>query len=309
MLAPRTEVLVSAPRCNGSCEKRGESDECSYRVAWRINPNMNVGAASPERAVVQHDTFVSQLRNLGANVKPVAFVHGAYDSVFVKDSAVVVRRRGGLHALLTQPRYRERNMEQSARRQALAAMGATVHAPPATPLEGGDVVVRAGRSGTGVTGAFLGTGFRSVAESAPALERFFGARVATLELRDPRLYHLDMALAVVAEDLVLVCEEALSPRSMARLRSMFHADALVRVSLEDALRFAVNVVALGREVVVGSDVPRVRHALRARGYRTHVVDLDQFHHAGGSAACLIARVQRDDAVTVSTTAAIRSTAA
>ncbi len=287
--------------------KRSESDECSYRVAWRINPNMNVGAASPERAVVQHDTLVSQLQSLGAHVKPVAFVHGAYDSVFVKDSAVVVRRRGEMHALLTQPRYRERNMEQSARRRSLAGLGATIHAAPATPLEGGDVVVRVGPSG--VSGAFLGTGFRSVADSAPALERFFGKRVTTLELRDPRLYHLDMALAIVAEDLVLVCDEALSPRSMARVASMFRADALVRVSLEDALRFAVNVVALGREVVVGSDVPRVRDALRARGYRTHVVDLDQFHHAGGSAACLVARVQRDDAVTVNATAAMRSTAA
>jgi len=265
---------------------------------------MKVGAADPRCAFLQHREFVQKLRELGASIKSVDFVHGAYDSVFVKDSAVAIRRGAQVSALLAQPRYEQRQIEQSARARALAGLGWSIRSAPCTALEGGDIVLRPDASG-----AFLGTGFRSDARSALALTHFLDAPVTALELVDPRLYHLDMVLAMVAHDTVLVCEDALSARSRAIVRAHFAPEAIVPVTLDEALAFGVNVVPIGRDLVVASRLPRLHAVLGERGYRVHVVDLSEFHLAGGSAACLVSIVKTQERVAVSTTAAMRSTAA
>lgn len=266
---------------------------------------MRVGAVEPRRAVEQHATLVRQLVTLGAKVDVLPFVHGAYDSVFAKDSAVLVCHDGARRALLAHPRHAERRAEQGARQHALEAHGFCLAPALDAPLEGGDVVVDA-RSGA--SKGFLGHGFRSSRRSIDALERFLDTPVTPLALRDPELYHLDMALAVL-DDLALVCEEALTRDAMREIVCAFGADNVVRVSVAEAKSFALNIIPVGRHVVLSAGTPSFEGTLRALGYVPHPVPLSEFHFAGGSAACLVARVHSWDRRAVSTTAAIRSTAA
>jgi N-dimethylarginine dimethylaminohydrolase len=300
---------VSAPACDASpaCGAPGTS-ECVFRVAWQINPHMRAGAAEPREAIRQHDAFVRHLRSLGAIVDAVPFVHGAYDSVFAKDSAVLGQRNGAHHALLAHPRYPQRAAEQRARGAALASRGFRMADPPLAPLEGGDVVVPDPSS---ASTAYLGYGFRSVHRSADALARFLDRDVTPLELRDPSLYHLDMAVAVLG-DVTFVYEDALTPRAMRDLSHAAGAGNVVRVTRAEAQHFALNFVALGgprRDVVLASGAPAFEERLRSHGYVPHPLPLSQFHLAGGSAACLVARIHPLERVAVRTTAAIRSTAA
>jgi N-dimethylarginine dimethylaminohydrolase len=308
-------ALACAPRACGADEPR---DACRYRVAWSINPHMRIGAVEPDRAMRQHDALVRLLAQLGAIVDTVPFVHGAYDSVFMKDSAVLVHRAGCDRALLSRPLHDERQREQPARREALEASGFVVDVAPDAPFEGGDVVVRPGDRG-----AFFGHGVRSSIDAAPALERFLGAPVVPLCLRDPNLFHLDMALASLHDGTILLCEEALTPDSVRAVVHAAEAQAsdVVRVPYDEARRFALNVIEVGSDVVLGAHAPRLEAILRARHVTTHVASLSEFHHAGGSAACLVARVHGCEAArarangetyssdTSSATAAIRSTAA
>lgn len=278
--------LVSRTRCNSDCADSG--DACSYRVAWAINPHMRVGAACPERANRQHGELVATLRSLGALVDEVPFVHGAFDSVFAKDSAVVIERAGGIvEALVARPRFVERQTEQEARTSALVAHGIRVIGTSSAALEGGDVVVL-----PGAQTAFLGHGFRSDPGAAQDLADLLGADVTCLALRDPRLYHLDMALAVLDDGTALVCTDALTRESVAVLEAHPFVTDVVRVPLDEALRFGTNVVQVGSTIVTAADAPTTRRALGERGYRVRRVRLDDFHHAGGSAACLTARVHR-----------------
>lgn len=247
-----------------------------------------IGSVQGRHAVRQHGTFVRTLASAGAAVHVVPFVHGAFDSVFSKDNAVLVERtNGSVEALLARPRHAERRIEQAARAAAYRAMGIRVATEARAPLEGGDIVVL-----PGARGAFLGHGFRSSAGAARDLEHFLGREVTRIELRDARLYHLDMALSVLDDGTALVCEEALSEASR---RAVEHHPAVrdvVRVPLDEALRFGVNLVQVGRDIVWGADAPATTKALQARGYRVRRVALDQFHRAGGSAACLVSRVFR-----------------
>ena len=295
--------VVSRPRCGRSCERSG--DACAFQVAWAINPHMRIGSVRTRHAMRQHGTFVRTLESAGARTFAVPFVHGAYDSVFSKDNAVIVERvPGRIEALLARPRHAERRMEQSVRARAFASLGVRVSAAAGAPLEGGDIVVL-----PGARGAFLGHGFRSSIAAANDLERFLDREVTGIELRDPRLYHLDMALSVLDDGTALVCAEALTPAGLRAVEHHPDVTAVVRVPLHEALRFGVNLVQVGRTVIWGADAPATTRALEARGYRVRRVALDQFHHAGGSAACLVSRIHRQTSASESLFNAPRSTAA
>jgi N-dimethylarginine dimethylaminohydrolase len=277
--------VVSRPRCGRACERRG-GDACAFQVAWAINPHMRVGAVRTGHALRQHGTFVRTLEACGAVTLPVPFVHGAFDSVFSKDNAVIVERpHGAIEALLARPRHAERRVEQRARAVAFARLGVEVSAAAEAPLEGGDIVVL-----PCAAGAFLGYGFRSSRSAMDDLERFLDREVTCVELRDPRLYHLDMALSVLDDGTALMCDDALTAAGRRAVESHPAVTSIIRVPLEEALRFGVNLVQVGKTVVWGADAPMTTRALEERGYDVRRVALDQFHHAGGSAACLVSRI-------------------
>lgn len=279
-------LVVSGTRCGPACGAL--DDDCSFRVAWSINPHMRIGAVDPLRAEREHRSLVGALRGLGAVVHDVPFVHGAFDSVFAKDNAVIVERRDGrIDALLARPKFSVRRREQRARTASLGALGVGVVDGLGAPLEGGDVVVLPhGR------GAFLGYGFRSSAKSAAELEDFLDVEVTPVELVDPHLYHLDMVLGVLDDGTALVCEEALT--AAARRAVMHHPSvrSVISVPRDEAMKFGVNLVQIGRSIVWGATAPVTERALRGRGFDVHRLSLEEFHLAGGSAACLVSRIHR-----------------
>jgi N-dimethylarginine dimethylaminohydrolase len=293
--------VASTPHCVGATHST--TPDCTYRISWSINPHMVIGGVDPQRAVLQHAGLIRTVRSLGADVETVPFVHGAFDSVFAKDNAIYTVTAAGLtHALFSRPRHPERQVEQPVRAADLLRAGIQVDMR-GVDFEGGDVIVVPGRC------VILGYGFRSTREAAPEIERYLRLPVLPLELVDPALYHLDTALAVLRDGTVLVCADAFTPASRRALRATGLGD-VHRVGRDEALQFALNVVEIGDAVVTGTHSRLVNDILAACGKRVVYTPLDEFHRAGGSAACLLAPVY-DDAQTVATaaTTAIRSTAA
>jgi phenylacetate-CoA ligase len=102
-----------------------------------------------------------------------------------------------------------------------------------------------------------------------------------------------MALAVLPDGAALVCRDALTDDALHTLERADGITSVVPVLREDALAYGLNLVPIGGTLVCGARVPRVEALSRARGFRTVVTPLDQFHLAGGGAACLTARLHRD----------------
>jgi N-dimethylarginine dimethylaminohydrolase len=278
-----SQFLVSALACHAACGASASS-ACRYHVAWSINPHMRVGSADFTRARREHAAFLAALRATGAKLDQLAFVHGAYDSVFAKDSAVLTATGGVRRALLASPVHVVRQREQTARARGLEALGFTVEHSTAA-LEGGDVVML-----PGAKAAFLGHGFRSSRAAADELGEFLGGEVTPLELVDPHLYHLDVALSVLGDGTALVCEDAFTGESLRRLRAHPLLGEIVPVPRDEALRFGLNLVEADGTVVMGSRAATVEQALAARGLPLVHTPLNEFQLAGGSAACLVARV-------------------
>src|SRR5690606_24379338 len=156
----------------------------------------------------------------------------------------------------------------------------------------------------------FGHGFRSHRANASRLEAFLQREVLVLELIDPWLYHLDTALTALEDGTVICCREALSAASLKALERHPAVKDLLFVPHEEASRFALNVVQIGRTIISGTvEAPQMTRLLERCGQRVVSLDLSQFHRAGGSAACLVGRVHQERRVTTSATTAIRSTSA
>ncbi|ATB33180.1 dimethylarginine dimethylaminohydrolase family protein [Melittangium boletus] len=268
-------------------EAHARDADCAFRVSWVINPHMRVGPVDMTAAYEEHRVLREAMRREGATLIELPFVHGAFDSVFAKDNALLVERGGRRRALLASYLHGERGQEQRMRAVALEAQGFELHGPPSVHFEGGDVAMLP--EGQGL---LLGHGQRSDVRTATELERFLEVPVTPLELTDPALYHLDVALTVLEDGTALVYPEAFTRESFLRLERAPGIRRIVPIPRDEALRFSLNMVECGRSVLIPCRAPVTEQAVRDAGKQPVHVPLEQFHLGGGSAACLVAAVHR-----------------
>jgi N-dimethylarginine dimethylaminohydrolase len=171
----------------------------------------------------------------------------------------------------------QRRAEADRHRQHFAAAGARDIAAPTHTNEGeGDFLV--------VGDVILaGSGFRTDPRAHREAAEFFGRDVLSLELTDPRFYHLDTAVAVLDDDTIAYYPGAFAPDGRRTLERYF-PDA-VRAEEADALVLGLNSVSDGRHVVMPPGTRRLADALRDRGFDPIEIDLSELLKAGGSVKC------------------------
>ena len=280
--------VLSAPQCESRCE-HPKKEDCRFQVRWAINPHMKIDSVNPVVARGQHRRLRRAMKELGAKLLQLPFVHGAHDSVFMKDNALLRETELGPQAFLAMPKYEMRQKEILSRAEALEKIGFMIRKVSEANFEGGDLV-NFSRS----TKAYLGHGFRSEACAAQDVSDFLEKEVIPLELIDPFFYHLDTALAFTEDNegrlTAFVYPEAFSKDSLTQLKQDPSIHRLVYVSRNEAMAFGLNWIELPKAIILGSEVPGILESLEKIGKKAVVVPLDQFQLAGGSAACLTTQV-------------------
>jgi len=137
-----------------------------------------------------------------------------------------------------------------------------------------------------------GSGFRSTDASHREIAEVFGRDVISLNLVDPRFYHLDTALAVldpvegpggVERANIAYLPHAFDERSQQILAERY-PDA-IRVSDEDGAVFGLNSSSDGYNVIISPRAKGFEAQLRARGYNPVLVDLSELLLGGGGIKC------------------------
>ncbi len=90
--------------------------------------------------------------------------------------------------------------------------------------------------------------------------------------------------------LVFACEEAFTPQSWSELSRIPRVDRVVKVSRAEAMDFALNWVEVNDTIIFSGVAPQTVATLEGLGKTVISQTLDEFKKAGGSAACLVARV-------------------
>jgi N-dimethylarginine dimethylaminohydrolase len=249
-----------------------------FTVSYAINPWMDTAVpVDPARAMRQWETLRRTYLELGHDVELINPEPGLPDMVFAANGGLVV----GGHALGARFTHPERHAEgpayqrwfENAVRTRLLGQ-ATV--PMATNEGEGDFLVVGDM-------VLAGTGFRTDPGAHGEVQELFGVPVISLQLVDPRFYHLDTALAVLDDRTVAYYPEAFSPGSRGVLQRLF-PDAILATEA-DAVVLGLNAVSDGRHVVLPSAAQDLAAQLRARGYEPVGVDLSELLKAGGSVKC------------------------
>jgi N-dimethylarginine dimethylaminohydrolase len=110
-----------------------------------------------------------------------------------------------------------------------------------------------------------------------------GFDVHKLELVDPHFFHLNLCLAPLAPDTLLIYPGAFAPETLARIRLLAQTFEVTR---EDALQFVCNGVSVNGYYITPQLTRRLEQILGREGIEPIVVELSEFQKAGGSVASL-----------------------
>ena len=110
-----------------------------------------------------------------------------------------------------------------------------------------------------------------------------GGPSSSLELVDPRFYHLDTALAVLDDTTIAYYPPAFSATARARLRDLY-PDA-IEVASADAYVLGLNAVSDGLHVVLPAAATGFANQLVEAGFEPIGVDLSELLKGGGSVKC------------------------
>ncbi|MDQ3577034.1 MAG: arginine deiminase-related protein [Actinomycetota bacterium] len=251
-----------------------------FTVEYSINPWMDPSTpVDTGRAMAQWNTMKETYERLGHQVETIEPIEGLPDMVFSANSGTVIDG----HVLGSRFRAPQRAAEADLFRLWFLDAGyRDVVMPTKTNEAEGDLVW---------TGDVLlaGTGFRTDAGAHAEAQEALGVPVVSLQLIDPRYYHLDVALVVLTEASattrahIAYYPAAFSPGSQRVLRRLF-PDAIIATEA-DASCLGVNAVSDGRNVIVASEAADLISALIHHGYTPVPVDISELRKSGGGPKC------------------------
>ncbi|GIH20358.1 dimethylargininase [Rugosimonospora africana] len=251
-----------------------------FAVDYAINPWMDPTApVDVDLAIRQWTDLADTYRRLGHTVDEIDPLPGLPDMVFAANGATVI---DGV-VLGAQFRYPERAAEGPAYLAWFARHGFETHEAKFVNEGEGDLLLAGDH-------VLAGTGFRTEPGAHGQAQELFGRPVISLNLVDPRFYHLDTALCVLGGPAgVAYLPEAFSQGSREVLRRLF-PDA-IRATGADAEVLGLNAVSDGERVVLPVQAVGLIDELTRREYRPIGVDMSELLKAGGGPKCCTLEVR------------------
>lgn len=244
-----------------------------FAVDYVINPWMDLSTpVDTARAIAQWEALRQTYVDLGHAVDEVGPLPGLPDMVYAANGGMVVDGR----AVVARFAHPERAGESPAHAAWLLDHGFVSMQTRHTNEGQGDLLL------VGST-ILAGYGFRTDRRAHREIADHLELPLVSLELVDPRFYHLDTALAVLDDTTVAYYPPAFADHSLATLRRLY--PQAIEVASADAYALGLNVVSDGLNVVMPAAAAGFAEQLRHRGFRPVGVDLSELLKGGGSVKC------------------------
>jgi len=260
-----------------------------FTVSYRINPWMEPANPTDTAVALQqwqtlYDTYIA----LGHEVQLIDPIPGLPDMVYTANGGFVI---DGV-AYGAKFRFQERVPEAPAFMEWFRGNGFEVVEPREVNEGEGDFLL------VGDT-ILAGTGFRSTGDSHREVGEVFDKEVVSLNLVDPRFYHLDTAISVldpvqgpggVERANIAYLPSAFDERSQAILAERYPEAILVDDA--DGAVFGLNSASDGLNVFISPRAKGFEAQLRERGYNPVLVDLSELLLGGGGIKCCTLELRR-----------------
>ena len=250
------------------------------------NPFMKNHLNGVNRAEAQRqwDALRRCFEGIGLTTNVIPAAKDCEDMVFTANQAFVgPNGRGAKTCLLSRMKFPSRQREVPYFAEWFKRNGYEVHElEGACVFEGGgDAIWHPGRRLI-----WGGYGQRTQQGAYQQIAEVFDAPVITLELTDPRFYHLDTCFCPLNETTALAHMSALAKPAQALITRLF--PNLIEVDAQEATALMTcNAAAFhGKNIVVQRGAEKTAQRLRKFGFQIHPVATDEFIKSGGSVFCM-----------------------
>lgn len=224
------------------------------------------------RAVAEHAQYEETLRMLGCRVERLPDAPDLPDSVFVEDTAVVLDDV----AVMARPGAESRRPEVDAMAAVLGAHRPLVFIEAPGTLDGGDVLVTAGKVFVGISGRTNEDGVRQLtAALAPR-----GFEVVSIPVTG--CLHLKSAVTAVWAPPIRGRGVLIVNPAWIDVGAFQDFDL---IEVDPAEPAAANVLRVGFSLICANEHPKTRRQLELRGFATHPVPAGELAKAEGGVTC------------------------
>ena len=253
-----------------------------FGIAYEINPWMDkANQPDPDLAREQWLHLVSCLRQAGAYVEFLTPAPSLPDGVFTADIGLIDRNR----FIMSCFRYAQRQPEAERGANWFRSQNYEV---VELPLGAGESLESSDICPFGDM-LLAGYGFRSTRSAHRAIARLLQNQVLSLEIINPRFYHLDTSFCPLDDRRALVTPAAWSRRSCKLVERLVPEPVVLE--LEEAMTFCANSLVVGKTVIMPACPPRVGRILERGGLTICVTPVSEFLKAGGGVHCLTLNLQ------------------
>lgn len=231
----------------------------------------NLGLPDYQKALVQHQDYVSALQECGLDVTILPADESFPDSTFVEDPALVTPHC----AILTRPGAASRRSETLALREPISRFFDNIeHIEPPGTAEAGDIMM---------VGDFFYIGLsrrtnRNGAEQLIGILRKYGMDGAMVPLKE--VLHLKTGLSYLENNRLLICGEFLQGDTFSQFNQLV---------VNDDEAYAANSVWINGVVLTPAGFPETRALIESTGCAVREVDVSEFQKLDGGLSCLSLR--------------------
>ncbi len=257
-----------------------------YSIQYEINPWMSKSRAADTPLVkAQWKGLFDTLSKLDTQVETITPAETLPDMVFTANAGLTV----GKKFIPSNFRHEERAGEAPLFAAWMEERGyEIIWLPSDLYFEGeGDALF-------GGDALFCGYKFRTDINSHRAIADIFGCLVISVELVDPRFYHIDTCFCPLPDGGAMWFPAAFDEYGQRAIRDRL--PNLIDVPEEEAAGFCCNAVVLDKDIVLPDGAKTVISLLTERGYNCHPLPMSEFLKAGGACKCLTMHMPQREAV-------------
>jgi dimethylargininase len=219
-----------------------------------------------EAARSQHLQYEKTLLDMGCQLRRLPVEPNLPDSVFVEDTAIVLKE----FAIITRPGAVSRREETRYVAEVLKEYRPISHIVSPGTLDGGDVLQIGRTLYVGITSRTNETGARQLMELVSPHE--YEVEIVQVE----GCLHLKSAAALVREDTLLINRSWVDPKP-------FRAKEYIDIDPMEP--YAANALLVGNELVYAANFPKTFHRLQNKGISARIVDVSELQKAEGAVTC------------------------
>lgn len=249
-----------------------------FEVSYSINPWMKGEAVCSKTAMDQWIDLVVAISSLGGKIHLMMPRPGLPDMVFTANAGVVYGRK----FVISNMKHEERKSESAHFKEWFEHNGyETLSVSHNLDFEGcGDVIIHKDTM-------IAGHGYRSDLLAHKEVASMLDIDLISLELNDPRFYHLDTCFCVVEEKTAIYYPGAFKEGEIKKLENVLD---LIPITENDALLFVCNSLKLNDTLLIPTNQSEIEKTLKERKIKTQYVDVSEFLKSGGSIQCLSLRL-------------------